>query len=115
MRALLLLVLGCGDAPKEASPAAEDTGLCATAPVVTYENFGQGFLIETCGTCHAAASPDRHGAPAEVVFDTEAQAIALADAILASATGPAPTMPPRGGVTDDDRLLLELWLTCGVD
>jgi uncharacterized membrane protein len=53
--------------------------------------------------------------PAGVVFDTREQALALADRILARtapADGGEPTMPPVGGVTDDDRERLVVWLDC---
>jgi hypothetical protein len=35
------------------------------------------------------------------------------DLILGVAVGQEPTMPPRGGVDEEDRYLLEVWLTCG--
>jgi uncharacterized membrane protein len=89
--------------------------LCDGAPVTTWDNFGAGFLKENCQPCHAStvAVEDRQFAPVAVTFDTEADVWPLADRILARATGDAPTMPPRGGVTDDDRDRLEVWLTCG--
>ncbi len=103
----MLLLLACG--------GGSDTGsasLCDDAPVVTWDNFGDGFVTENCQPCHASTSEDRNGAPTGVVFDTREETLAQADAILAVATGPAPTMPPQGGVTDDDRTLLSYWLTC---
>ena len=86
--------------------------LCVDAPVLTWNNFGQGFLIENCQTCHASTSPNRYGAPAGVTFDTRDQALQWEDRILARATGEAPSMPPGGGVSEDDRYRLEVWLTC---
>lgn len=98
---------------------AEDTALldsadpfCADAPVVTYNNFGEGFLLANCQSCHASTAPDRHEAPEDVTFDTVEQAWAWAGAILAAATGEAPEMPPRGGIDEDDRVRLEWWLRC---
>jgi uncharacterized membrane protein len=83
--------------------------------VVTWNNFGQGFLIENCQTCHASTSPNRHDAPEEITFDTEADVSRWKDAILDEATGDDPQMPPEGGVTEDDRYKLEVWLTCFVE
>lgn len=88
---------------------------CDEAPVVTWDNFGRGFLVENCQACHASTAPDRHGAPIEVVFDTEGDARAWKDRILARAAGEAPTMPPMGGTSADDRYLLGVWLTCWLD
>jgi len=88
---------------------------CDGAPVTTWDNFGAGFLKENCQPCHASTVPeeDRQLAPTDVTFDTEDDVWSLAEAILLRATGEAPTMPPRGGVSDDDRYRLEVWLTCG--
>lgn len=92
--------------------ASDQPAICVGAPVVTWDNFGSAFLIQSCDACHAATAPDRQGAPESAVFDTEEQALALADRILARAAGDEPTMPPMGGVSEDDRTLLEIWLTC---
>ncbi len=86
---------------------------CDGAPVTTWDNFGAGFLTENCQPCHASTSPDRQGAPEDVVFDTEEHVWSVAPAILEMATGEDPLMPPRGGVSEEDRYRLEVWLTCG--
>ena len=113
--ALLCLGLAAcdgGDAPsKDVVPA--EPAVCEDAPTVTWDNFGAGFVIEACQPCHASATPDRHEAPVTVVFDTEDDAWLWAPQILDIATGEAPTMPPQGGVSDEDRYLLEVWLSCG--
>lgn len=131
----LLWLLGCahgiaagggGPGSDDASAAdtstlpPEDTGtavdpLCVDAPVVTWNNFGEGFLIENCQACHASTAPNRHGAPENVTFDTEDDVRTWKDRILARAAGDAPTMPPMGGTSADDRYLLEVWLTCWLD
>ena len=110
--ALLLLVMACGD-------DADDSGgldpLCQDAPVVTWEYWGQGFLTESCQSCHGGGTIDRNGAPESVRFDTEADVWTHRDSILSTATGDSPTMPPRGGLSEDDRALLEIWLTCWLE
>ena len=106
------LCFGLAACSGDSAATAEDSGFCATAPVVTFESFGSGFVTENCQTCHASTAPDRHDAPAEVTFDDVAHCWEWADRILARASGAAPTMPPMGGTTDDDRYLLEVWLTC---
>lgn len=100
-----------GDTAVPSDTAAPDA--CSEGPVVTYDNFGAGFLTQHCTSCHAATAPDRHEAPADVVFDTEEEALAWADRILARAASDPTTMPPQGGTSEDDRALLALWLGCG--
>lgn len=101
-----LVACGSGAAPVEDGP-------CADAPVLTWDNFGGGFLVENCQACHASTAPDRQGAPSDVVFDTEEDAWAWSARILARATGDAPDMPPQDGIDADDRTRLDLWLRCG--
>lgn len=105
----MLVLSACGEALPEAAMVDD----CDEGPVVTWANFGQGFLVENCQACHATTSPNRQGAPDTVVFDTEEDAWAWSERILARAGGDPATMPPQGGTTADDRTRLELWLTCG--
>lgn len=104
----LILVVTAGAACGDERPEE----LCAGAPVETYDTFGRGFLTFHCQGCHASATPDRLGAPVDVVFDTKDDALRQRDRILARAAGDAPTMPPAGGTTDEDRARLEIWLRC---
>ena len=80
---LLALVACGGGSPLDTGPTPAASGRCDDVPVLTWENFGD-----------------------------KATALGLADAILSSATGDAPRMPPRGGVSDDDREKLDIWLQC---
>ena len=115
----LLALLACG-APDETAVAPVETAstapvtedACASVPVVTWDSFGKGFVTGSCQTCHASTSPNLHGAPEDVVFDTEADVLESAALVLEVATGDAPRMPPEGGVSEDDRARLEWWLTC---
>jgi len=106
---LLATLLACAGDPAD---SVRDSGPCADAPLVTWETFGQGFLVENCQACHAQGVTDRAGAPQEVSFGTEEEALRWKDRILARAAGESPTMPPMGGTTADDRWRLEVWLTC---
>lgn len=108
---MILLFLACTGA----TDSAPESGPCTDAPIVTYESFGRGFLKENCATCHAATSPERLGAPADVTLDDAAQAWAWKDRILARAAVEPATMPPQGGTTVDDREKLRIWLGCGVE
>jgi hypothetical protein len=106
--AALAMLAACGGSPGDSA-----VDPCAEAPVVTWETFGKGFLRENCQGCHASTVTDRAGAPVDVTFDDEAQALAWRERILARAATDVPTMPPQGGTTDDDRWRLAIWLTCG--
>lgn len=88
-----------------------DSDPCDGAPVVTWANFGNAFVLKNCQSCHASTAPDRYGAPTEVTFDTEDQTLALADRVLVRVVDEE-TMPPMGGVSSEDRQLLATWLTC---
>ena len=113
-RWILPLLMGCSGSQDTGNA---DTGICADAPLLTYANFGRGFLIEYCQGCHASTTVDRHGAPGEgdpggaVFFDTLDEAWEQADRILARTL--SETMPPSGGVADEDLVRLEWWLSCG--
>jgi hypothetical protein len=102
------------DAPEDPGEP-EDTGVpfCGDAPVINYVNFGEGFMLEACQGCHATDTPDRYGAPESVNFDTAPQIWAQVDRILVRAVGEYATMPPLGGVVEQDRLKLQYWLECG--
>lgn len=108
MRGLALLALAGGCSGGE--PAVDD---CADAPVTSWDNFAAGFLTQNCQGCHSSTAPDRHDAPAEVTFDTEEDALRWADAIRRTAVSAERTMPPSGGVTEDDRYRLGVWLDGG--
>jgi uncharacterized membrane protein len=105
--ALLSLLIGC------ATTAADSAEPCADAPLVTYDNFGRGFLTQNCQPCHSAETSDRHGADPSVTFDSYDDVVTEWDAIARVATGADPVMPPSGGVPDDEREKLSIWLTCG--
>ncbi len=103
----LLALAGCSQ-----DAATNDRVFCEDAPVVTWDNFGAGFVVENCRSCHHPEATDRQDAPEGVDFVTEDDVFAYQDAVLARAAGPEPTMPPGGGTDGDDRYQLEVWLRC---
>ena len=92
--------------------ALEDTDFCTDAPVLRWSNFGESFITHTCQGCHASTAPNRYGAPEEYTFDTVDEVWEHRGWILSVATGDEPSMPPEGGVDEDDRKRLEYWLLC---
>lgn len=102
---ILTLILACS--------SGKDTGLdCSNPP--TYSTWAKGFLDGKCQSCHASTSSNRHGAPANVYFDNEAAALVWKERIYATIFEES-SMPPSGGVTLEEVILLEQWLECGND
>ena len=102
---LFLLMLACAS-------QTPDTGPCAQ-PTVTWDSFGQSFLITHCQGCHASTSPQRYGAPEGISFDTQEQSAELQRSIERTVLDQE-SMPPAGGLNDDERELLAQWLACGI-
>jgi len=92
--ATLLLVAACGG-----GVAGVATG--ATCPMTnppTYASFGQAFFQKYCLDCHSSSSTNRHGAPRDQNYDTEAEIAAHAveiDAVAASGPGGTNTGMPK--------------------
>lgn len=99
-------------------PSVEDTGhgACTHVPPLDYPNFGQAFMDKHCAGCHSSLLPEgrRVGAPVGVDFDTYAAVLQWHERVAARALGDAPTMPPGGGPSDEERALLAEWLACEV-
>ena len=89
--------------------ASENHILCEDPPL--YEEWTEGFLRGKCQPCHAVNSPNRYGAPENVYFDSEAASLFWIDAIERT-TLSAESMPPSGGVTADEKELLQRWIEC---
>ena len=92
----------------------QDTGWenCDEAPLVSYDNFGQGFLTHNCQACHASTAENRYGAPHSVVFDTQEDVTSWLPRIYATTIGETRSMPPAGVVEEDNRTMLYWWLIC---
>lgn len=105
---ILPFAAGCGG---DDSSGTEETA-CDGASVTTWETFGKPFLTTYCQGCHASTSPERAGAPSDVIFDTAEDAFAWKDRILARAGSEPPTMPAQGGTSAEDRERLRVWITC---
>ena len=81
--------------------------------LLTYENFGAGFMNTYCQSCHGSQSTDRAGAPGDFIFDTVAQVRQHRARIYVRAAGRNTTMPP--GPVDppqSERDQLAEWLSC---
>jgi uncharacterized membrane protein len=113
LAALLFALAACGGDP---------TGsVCPTTNAPTYAGFGMPFFTTYCLPCHSSTSTDRHGAPGDQNYDTEAQIRSHASDIdTEAASGPKATntdMPDLSGSvhtapTDDERTTLGQFLAC---
>lgn len=111
--ALIAFAAACTSTPSGAT--------CPTSNAPTYDTFGASFMTTYCTGCHSAKVVDRHGAPADQNFDTEADVRAHAQDIdLEAASGPGASntdMPDMSGPvhaapSDDDRAKLGQFLAC---
>lgn len=100
-----------GGADAADSGVAADSGAegCGEGGPLTWDSFGDGFFRTYCTACHSSTTPDRHGAPSGVDFDTERGAEAWFGRVRARALD-AQTMPIGGGITVEDRALLDRYL-----
>lgn len=111
---LLLLTLtltGCGSSDDDTAAF-----VCDRDPPLSYANFGEGFMSTHCEGCHSSYVTGNHreGAPLGIDLNTYADVVAWAERIDARAVDPAAGMPPGGGPSEDERVLLHEWLYCSV-
>jgi len=114
LAALLLSVTAC-------SSGTPTNSTCPTTDPPTYQNFGQAFFGSYCTSCHSAESPNRHGAPSDQNYDSEAAIMThLTDIDVEAAGGPDAmntSMPELGGTvmtkpTEAERQRLGEYLAC---
>ena len=103
---MALSVLSCRT-PELQQPVEECTDL-------SWESDIEGIFSNWCTPCHGGqvVGEMRRGAPEDVVLDTAATVRPWAPRIVATALGEAPTMPPAGGTTPDERALIREWIAC---
>lgn len=106
LAALVLAACGADIAPPD--PA------CQTS-TLTYQNFGEPFVLDWCRGCHSSALAEgmRQTAPLGVDFDDLDAIRAWSTEIAARAVGPTPTMPPAAGPSPEERAMMGEWLRCG--
>jgi uncharacterized membrane protein len=82
---------------------------CSLTP--TYEEWAYGFFRGKCQSCHASNTTERYGAPEHITFDNYEQIQIWIEAIEQTVLINQ-TMPPSGGITDEETILLQQWLSC---
>jgi hypothetical protein len=95
--------------------ASLDERPCPDDSLVTWENFGGGYVISYCTTCHHSALPAdmRQLAPSAMNFETIELIREHAPRIWARAADQNATMPPVGAPGLDERQMFGEWLACG--
>jgi uncharacterized membrane protein len=113
LASLALALAACTGTPSGAT--------CPTDNAPDYATFGKPFIDKYCTDCHSAASSNRHGAPTDENFDSEADVKAHASDIdEAAAKGPSAdntAMPDMSGdvhspPTDAERVTLGQFIAC---
>lgn len=105
----LMLVAACKGG-EDASVACPDDSF------VTYENFGEPFMLTWCTPCHSShlsIPEERQDAPDGVNLDSYEDVVNHAEYIQIFAVD-TDAMPPAGGPDDEDRELLAEWIACGM-
>jgi hypothetical protein len=100
---LALALAACGD---DSLPDCPPSAL-------TYQTFGEPFLVNWCRGCHSRDLPPemRQGAPETVNFNDRRDVRQFAGRI--SSVVSAQSMPPAGGPGEQERGLLTEWIRCG--
>ena len=90
---------------------------CEDGTSLTYENFGEGFMLSYCVNCHGSEieTDQRFGAPINVNLDTyEDMSLHRRNILKTAARKTNPKMPPSRHVPMEERELLSEWIKCGV-
>ena len=110
--AFSFFMIGCGD---KFDPVQEfDFDPNESNELVTYVDDIQPLLETHCLLCHSADNQgvDRNGAPIGINFDTyEDIIIWVNETSLRIQSG---TMPPTGGIPQDERILFQRWIDDGL-
>lgn len=104
--AIALLGAGCEE-KAELSEECAQSGL-------TYQTFGEAFLVSWCRGCHSRELPEdmRQMAPLDVNFNT-LDDVRDRRGRVGFLVSEARTMPPAGGPSMEERALMMEWLSCG--
>ncbi len=107
---LMLLLSSCTVAMSDDEGDMTVSGACEVAPELTWNTFGDGFLLSRCQHCHGSYTNDRYGAPQGVSFDTLEDVRKHRTQLLNSVHDEK--IPPGGGLRPDEVLNLADWLSC---
>jgi hypothetical protein len=88
---------------------------CPPDSALTWENFGQPYMLSWCTSCHSSALDEEHRAlaPLDVNFDDLDGVRAQAEQIWNRSGDQNNTMPPAGVAPALERAQLGEWLACG--
>lgn len=106
------------DEPTEIAPPPYESFAerpCPPDSALTWENFGQPYMLSWCTSCHSSALDEAHRAeaPVGIDFDDLDGVRAQAERIWARSGDQNNTMPPAGTAPALEREQLGEWLACG--
>jgi len=89
---------------------------CDREPPLDWDNWGRAFMTDFCGGCHSVlyGEEDRDEAPLGVDFNTYGDVMHWSGRVLERVSVTA-DMPPAGGPSEEERAMLEEWITCSVE
>ena len=89
--------------------------VCPSGTLLTYENFGQGFMENYCTSCHSRelSVTERGGAPENANFEQKDDIAVWRFPIYSTMFSKVPTMPPQTEVPAYKLQLMNEWLRCG--
>jgi hypothetical protein len=104
-------------ATTDATDGSTGTAVDACAEnILTWENFGEPFMLTWCTGCHHSSIPtaERANAPCGVNLDSHGDVLFWQQRILDRAVVMKPTpMPPAAIIPEDDLALLKQYIECG--
>jgi len=86
---------------------------CETS-TLTYENYGQPYLLTWCVPCHSSelTEEERQDAPLDANYETLQGVLDHLDKIEVLAVN-SDEMPPVGGPEEEEQELFGEWILCG--
>ena len=118
-----LLTQSCGKAGDSAAytppviqnPVLQNGSVCPNGTLLSYENFGESFMLNYCTSCHARdlSEAARSGAPELLHLDRPGDMAQWRAKMITTAATASGGMPPAANVPARDRQKLAEWLSCG--
>jgi uncharacterized membrane protein len=101
---LAVVLFGCNSKSVESTGITAAAITCPTNNTLTYENFAKDLVATKCLSCHSGK--ERPTLATQALLKSNTNDI-LQEAVYTT------SMPEEGDLTNDERLKLGQWLSCG--